>query len=493
MQDQKNSELVNKYKLFLRDFALDDVSKLTEVSISPNIIKEYNEKLIRFRAWEIIEMDKAGISPNLSEKYSWRFDGGEISRLHLMGVSSEVANKYGEQFSDWGEIIQLVIKGCSPDIANQYKGFKAFDIIHFIDYDISSEIACSYNLYNKFSGLEIVNLVDVCCPPEKVPAYDKSLGGISIAVLYSIGLDPSKLNSFTCEKKKRLYEVLDSIIKTSPLSQEICKFKLTRDKSKDIYPKISSKKIIRRGKDYSFIGTGYHSLVLLNKGNAFKFSLNIQEEEELLRRLDNPQNIINFKQGIENNRDNEKIAIELEYIQGDSLESILEKENKLDSEKVLNYGSDIMNGLIEMRQAGIFYHRDLRPANIMIEETEDKAVIIDLGIATTDRNALPKDNRRYGGVNDLVSLGQVMYKMATGEHIFSESKSMEQTIHCHKIKDSRDLIYSDNTGQLIQEKLELVDKNVEDESIKTLIKSCLTAKNHEYKKMHKMFQSYLKA
>ena len=78
----------------------------------------------------------------------------------------------------------------------------------------------------------------------------------------------------------------------------------------------------------------------------------------------------------------------------------------------------------------------------MIDYENDKAVIIDLGIATTKKGAQPLDNRRYGGVNDLVSLGQIIYKMYTGEHLFAESESMETTIYAQELNDHRDWIYT---------------------------------------------------
>ncbi|MBD3249075.1 protein kinase [Candidatus Woesearchaeota archaeon] len=125
--------------------------------------------------------------------------------------------------------------------------------------------------------------------------------------------------------------------------------------------------------------------------------------------------------------------LSLQYIKGHSLEEYIKKDKSISSNKILKYSSGILNGLLEMRQAGIWYHRDIRPANIMIDEEKDKAVIIDLGIATTDIHAPIRGNSRYGNSgqhpNDLVSLAQVMYSMATGKKLFSKSKSDELTMY----------------------------------------------------------------
>ena len=178
--------------------------------------------------------------------------------------------------------------------------------------------------------------------------------------------------------------------------------------------------------------------------------------------------------------------IELEYIKGKSLEESI-NNNSANKQKILKYSANILNGLQELRQAGIYQHRDIRPANIMIDEENDRAVIIDLGIATTNPLAPPKDNRRYGGPNDLISLGQVVYKMATGEHIFAESESMERTVYADQLKDHRDWIYEDD--ERLEPYLRKVEEIVEDEKIAGIIKLCLTAKGTEedYQRLEERF------
>jgi serine/threonine protein kinase len=180
-------------------------------------------------------------------------------------------------------------------------------------------------------------------------------------------------------------------------------------------------------------------------------------------------------------------GISLDLIVGKSLEELIKSNSCRD--KVLRYGSHLMEGLLELQRAGIWYHRDLRPGNIIVDERSDAAVIIDLGIATDDRNALPKDNRRFGGPNDLVSLGQIMYYIATGKHIFDKSQSMSLTLVRDEIKDYRDDAYSDTTGKLLAGHLAQVDKTVCDTKTKIAIKECLQAKLDDYQRIHEMFKS----
>ena len=132
----------------------------------------------------------------------------------------------------------------------------------------------------------------------------------------------------------------------------------------------------------------------------------------------------------------------------------------------------------------------------MINEEQDRAVIIDLGIATTDKNALTKDNRRFGSssgrrANDLNSLGQVVYKMATGEHIFAESKSMERTTYADKLRDHRDWIY-ERPEERLPPYLRKVEETVKDNGLCGIINFCLTSEgaDEDYKTLEARFKEY---
>ncbi|MBU1030738.1 MAG: phosphotransferase, partial [Nanoarchaeota archaeon] len=124
--------------------------------------------------------------------------------------------------------------------------------------------------------------------------------------------------------------------------------------------------------------------------------------------------------------------------------------------------------------AGI-YHRDLHDRNIMIDEENDKAIIIDLGTATTNPNISNPQNRLYGGNNDLISLGQLMYKMATGHNLFNEENGQsQQSPTKNHIKTEREKAYE--TKETLQPYLNKVKENIQESNLAKLITNILDDK-----------------
>lgn len=410
----------------------------------------------------VSQIESKFLSEEITE-YKKRFsDDTGIFRLFDVKCPLEEAKKYNQRFSG-GEIAELFHVGCSPEEADRYnKRFGGIDIAELFSAKCFPEEVDKYP--SRFIGRDIALLFSIGCSPEELDKYPTK-DGLTAWVLYSIGLKDDTLHF---DKHKKL----------SSLQRKILNFIL-----KYVYSEKG------HYNQFSFLGTGISGIVLLKEQSAWKFSEEINKEHYFLKKIQDyhgskQKNILKIKGEPLN-----KVALELEYIGKDSLESILKKQSFLPKDKAVKYASDIMNGLIEMRQSGVLYHRDIRPANILINKQEDSAVIIDFGIATTNRKALPHCNRRYGGY-DLISLGQLMYKMITGEHIFAESKSMEKTTFAQKIKDYRDRVYSDRAGTLLKKHLEQIDEKIQDEKLKMLIKSCLTAKKEDYAKIQQMFKEF---
>ncbi len=385
------------------------------------------------------------------KRYSRKFTKDERDLLRDSGISPDLAKQYGRRFSDYPQgIFYLATAGISPKIANRY--------------------------HERFSGLGVAQLIKFGISPAEAKKYPKEMDGQHIYTLKRLGIGPKKaVKSIYGYMKLNEFEI-ENILTTKKLN------------------------------DIKIIGTGAEGVILLLYDCATKISSSIDYEFSLLKRIDdthksNQKNVVKVigeprdygrKEDMLSAKFNEShiprklrtnFALEIENIKGDSLESILKIEDRLPYEETVKYSTDILNGLLEMRAAGIYQHRDIRPANIMIDSENDRAVIIDLGIATTEEFAGPKDNRRYGGPNDLVSLGQVMYKMATGKHIFAKSKSMEKTIYAQKIKDERDKAYSKDRG--LYGYLKKVETNITDSKLKNAIELCLTSscKEQAYKEL----------
>lgn len=472
-------EIANKYDSRFSGY---EIKCLVEEGCLPKKANVYNK---RFHGTDIPDLVKSGCSPKQADKYNKRFEGGVISELFKHHYTPAKANKYiraiklfrqkefikegvspkqAEEYnktSENYEMVNLIKMGCSVQKLKKYHPrFKWDHVSELVGVKCSHAVAKKYDA--RFDAEEIASLIKAGCSHLNAQKYDKTLDGEKIAILYSLGFKPSILPQ---GKQDKLFLLFNRVIGN-------ISFNLSE---------------VKDAKKLKSLGVGASGMVLLKENTALKFSKNISNEYGLLKKIqdyhkNNQKNIIKIKSTPKKN-----VVLELEYIHGDSLENLLKKHGPLPKSKILSYSSDIINGLIEMRQAGVWYHRDIRPANILIDEKNDKAVIIDFGIATTDRHALPQDNRRYGGVNDLVSLGQLMYKMAFGEHIFAESKSMETTTKAKKLKDYRDKVYSDKTYNLLDKHLKQVDIKINDKPLRTLIKSCLTAKNYEYKKIKRLF------
>ena len=266
----------------------------------------------------------------------------------------------------------------------------------------------------------------------------------------------------------------------------------------------------------ALVGTGSKSIVVLDakKRAAFKlgkdqvsqYKVDFKGETEgdLLQRLDNPNHVIKYLDehnlvlrtcsffSPPNCLQCTYSVLELEYIKGRTLGELVEKMH-FSSEAVMQYGDHILLGLWELHQAGIYRHRDIRPANIILDEERDRAVIIDLGIATTEKEAEPKENERFGGPNDIVSLGQVMYFMATQRHLFTESDSMHVTKIKRDLSDERERVYADQTGKALRPYLEKVEIGTGDTGLAGLVKDCLTAKgrDEDYQRLEGRFKAYV--
>jgi serine/threonine protein kinase len=142
----------------------------------------------------------------------------------------------------------------------------------------------------------------------------------------------------------------------------------------------------------------------------------------------------------------------MKLLLGETLEDRLNREGILPAEQILRIGQEIAEGLAEAHERGLI-HRDVKPANIWLEEARDRVKIVDFGLALAchDESLIPEiklpANKALGRDSDarltqtnfmvgtpmymspeqadaipdvdqrcdLFSLGGVLYRMSTGE------------------------------------------------------------------------------
>lgn len=80
-------------------------------------------------------------------------------------------------------------------------------------------------------------------------------------------------------------------------------------------------------------------------------------------------------------REGELPCLIMEYIEGETLSDIVNRQGVLSEEEALLYIQQIGSALWDIHQQGLL-HRDVKPDNIMVGQDGSGAVLIDLGIAT---------------------------------------------------------------------------------------------------------------
>jgi len=145
------------------------------------------------------------------------------------------------------------------------------------------------------------------------------------------------------------------------------------------------------------------------------------QEPRLLAALDHP-NIVGI---LTAERVDGVFFIVMDYIKGESLESVLDREKSLDLPRALNYAVQVLKGVEHAHEAQIL-HRDLRPANVLVSES-GLVKVADFGTsrflekshATTVIGSPPyMAPEQFQGravlASDIYSVGVMMYQMLTG-------------------------------------------------------------------------------
>jgi len=132
--------------------------------------------------------------------------------------------------------------------------------------------------------------------------------------------------------------------------------------------------------------------------------------------------------------DGEVPFLVMQYVPGRSLQSRVDTEGPLAVEEILRIGMQAASGLAAAHAQGLV-HRDVKPSNILLEESVERAVLTDFGLARAIDDASLTHTGVLAGTphymspeqatgaaidhrSDLFSLGAVLYFMATGHPPF---------------------------------------------------------------------------
>ena len=145
----------------------------------------------------------------------------------------------------------------------------------------------------------------------------------------------------------------------------------------------------------------------------------------------------------------------MELLSGESLAAWLKKRGRATTDQALDLGCQIARGLDAAHKTGLI-HRDVKPANLWLEETTGRVKILDFGLARAamDDSQLTRTGMVLGtpaymapeqadgapadARTDLYSLGCVLYEFIAGEPPFTGSSSIA-VLKAAALKDPRPL------------------------------------------------------
>lgn len=203
-----------------------------------------------------------------------------------------------------------------------------------------------------------------------------------------------------------------------------------------------------------------------------------RREHDVLQRFRAPEIVRSLAVGF----DQLRWGIVLEDTGGESLERLL-KARRLSLPEVLVIGMQLCTALAHVHAQNVI-HKDINPANIVVNPSTHRVQLIDFGIATVlSRETAPlrnpevlegtlaflspeqtgRMNRAVDYRSDLYSLGATLYVMITGQLPFQSTDPME-LVHAHIALSPRppSELRPEAAGALSDIVLKLMAKNAED-------------------------------
>jgi ABC-type oligopeptide transport system substrate-binding subunit/tRNA A-37 threonylcarbamoyl transferase component Bud32 len=173
--------------------------------------------------------------------------------------------------------------------------------------------------------------------------------------------------------------------------------------------------------------------------NDERFRARFLRETELAASLDDPHVVPTLAAGEEDGT----LYLAMAHVEGSDLRKLLRSEGRFDPERVIDLIGQVASALDAAHAAGLV-HRDVKPANILVERTDDgeKAYVCDFGLArhvtsvsslTSDRgfvgtiDYVPPEQVEGGTVDgraDVYSLGCVLFECLAGERPFDRESEL---------------------------------------------------------------------
>jgi len=169
-------------------------------------------------------------------------------------------------------------------------------------------------------------------------------------------------------------------------------------------------------------------------------NVRFQREVSILKQLDHP----NITKYLGTGRWHNAPFFIMEFVQGESLEAMLERRQRFTWEEVVAIGQQLCAALQHSHEKGII-HRDLKPANLMVL-ADGTVKLTDFGIAKdTDVTALTAANSTLGTAaymspeqckglpnltakSDLYSMGILFYELLTSRRPFNAENVMDMFV-----------------------------------------------------------------
>ena len=129
-----------------------------------------------------------------------------------------------------------------------------------------------------------------------------------------------------------------------------------------------------------------------------------------------------------------QLFMSMELVEGESLRSLLDARKRLEPAEAVSILTDVARGLEAAHAAGLI-HRDVKPSNIVIEESTGRALVTDFGVVkASDATSATRTGMMVGTIRyiapeqlksgpidaraDIYALGAVFYEMLTGNAPF---------------------------------------------------------------------------